>query len=79
MEDCNIIDNVLNNNQNIILTLFLLYFWNQYGGFRIHNVTVMLLKTIVPDCLIHFSSPEISLDISAVYDRLVFFLYGVTG
>ncbi|BFZ05396.1 hypothetical protein BsWGS_08435 [Bradybaena similaris] len=40
-----------------------------YGGFRIHNVTVMLLKTIVPDCLIHFSSPEISLDISAVYDR----------
>ncbi|CAG5125824.1 unnamed protein product, partial [Candidula unifasciata] len=40
-----------------------------YGGLRIHNVTVMLLKTIVPDCLIHFSSPEISLDISAAYDR----------
>ncbi|XP_005096164.1 protein KIAA0100 isoform X2 [Aplysia californica] len=40
-----------------------------YGGLRVHNVTVMLLKTMVPDCLIHFSSPEISLDITAAYDR----------
>ncbi|CAL1546109.1 unnamed protein product [Lymnaea stagnalis] len=40
-----------------------------YGGLRINNITVMLLKTMVPDCLIHFSSPEVSLDISAAYDK----------
>ncbi|XP_059177083.1 protein hobbit-like isoform X2 [Physella acuta] len=40
-----------------------------YVGLRINNMTVMLLKTMVPDCLIHFTSPEISLDITAAYDK----------
>ena len=33
----------------------------------------MLLRTMVPDCLIHFSSPALALDVSAAYDKLVYF------
>ncbi|XP_055863164.1 protein hobbit-like isoform X2 [Biomphalaria glabrata] len=42
---------------------------SSYFGLRINNMTVMLLKTMLPDCLIHFSSPEISLDCGAAYDK----------
>ncbi|GFO14519.1 protein kiaa0100-like [Plakobranchus ocellatus] len=42
---------------------------SSYGGLHINNFTVMLLRTMVPDCLIHFSSPALTLDITAAYDK----------
>lgn len=40
-----------------------------YGGLHINNFTVLLLRTMVPDCLIHFSSPALALHVSAAYDK----------
>ena len=38
----------------------------QYIGVNISNLTVMLLNTMVPDCLVHVDCQSIDLDITSV-------------
>ncbi|KAL3856242.1 hypothetical protein ACJMK2_011019 [Sinanodonta woodiana] len=40
----------------------------QHFGLKINSLTVMLLKTMVPDCLIHVTGQELGLDISCPED-----------
>ena len=41
----------------------------QHFGLKIQSLTVMLLKTMIPDCLIHIEGHDLGLDISSVEDR----------
>ncbi|KAH9525634.1 hypothetical protein Btru_001927 [Bulinus truncatus] len=56
-------------NRKLQPTLNQLLSFGSYFGLRINNMTVMLLKTMLPDCLMHFSSPEITLDSGGAYDK----------
>lgn len=41
-------------------------FFGQFCGLRVQNLTVMLLKTMIPDSLVHMTVGEIALDITIV-------------
>lgn len=46
----------------------------QHFGLKIQSLTVMLLKTMIPDCLIHIEGHDLGLDISSVEDSLQFII-----
>ncbi|XP_060562860.1 LOW QUALITY PROTEIN: protein hobbit-like [Ruditapes philippinarum] len=46
----------------------------QHFGLKIQSLTVMLLKTMVADCLIHIEGNELGLDISCIEDSLQFII-----
>ncbi|KAL4223450.1 hypothetical protein ACF0H5_016921 [Mactra antiquata] len=46
----------------------------QYFGFKVQSLTVMLLKTMLEDCLIHCEGQELGLDISCSEDSLQFII-----
>ncbi|OWF48647.1 protein KIAA0100-like isoform X2 [Mizuhopecten yessoensis] len=48
------------------VTLPKIAYYLQYIGLRVNNLTLMLLNTMIPDCLVHAEGQSLSLDISMV-------------
>ncbi|XP_069135589.1 protein hobbit-like isoform X1 [Argopecten irradians] len=60
------------------VTLPKIAYYLQYMGLRMNNMTLMLLNTMIPDCLVHVEGQSLSLDISMV-DNCYEFTMDVVG
>ncbi|KAK7490635.1 hypothetical protein BaRGS_00018052, partial [Batillaria attramentaria] len=45
--------------------------FGQFCGLRVQNLTVMLLKTMMPDSLVHMTASEIALDITIINESYI--------
>lgn len=54
---------MLSGTCKLLMKIMLLF---QFLGLKISNLTVMLLNTMIQDCLVHVKSDSVNLDITVI-------------